>query len=365
MSFQAVLQNRTPFSADKFVMPDQDGQEAVLVVVSATFRANATGALTLADEQRKIRIADEYNGPPDRASVRYEADLALEKPSLDVLVNGHAYAPRGRPASVVSASLTVGDVQKEVRVSGDRFWLAGQSPSSPRPFVMMPLVYERAFGGIDGESQDIKQRSGDRRNFSGVGFDGIRSYDRAIQTEVPNIEYPHVPIRKPSDKPDPAGLGVIARSWSPRLAFAGTFDEKWLAERWPLLPTDFDSRHYQSAPVDQQSRQITGGEIASLVNLTEDGFWRFRVPAVHVRVHLLYDSRRQTLPLSVDTLLIEPDQRTVIMTGRVCARTRRTSGLLREIVVGEASSAWLRARQLRKRYFGRDGLSSGHTYYRL
>ncbi|WP_321933905.1 DUF2169 domain-containing protein, partial [Burkholderia cenocepacia] len=31
----------------------------------------------------------------------------------------------------------------------------------------------------------------------------------------------------------PVGLGVVGRAWTPRLQFAGTYDETWHKTRWP------------------------------------------------------------------------------------------------------------------------------------
>ena len=44
--------------------------------------------------------------------------MALEKPRVDVLVHGKAFAPGGRAAEKVLVSLRVADVFKELQVSG-------------------------------------------------------------------------------------------------------------------------------------------------------------------------------------------------------------------------------------------------------
>src|SRR5690348_3756893 len=101
MSFHALLDNRTPFAAEKLVLPDKDGQETVLVVASASFSRADDGPLACLGEQIRPRLADVSHNPsvPERSSTRYEADTALENPWVDVLLNGAAYAPGGRPAT--------------------------------------------------------------------------------------------------------------------------------------------------------------------------------------------------------------------------------------------------------------------------
>jgi len=148
---------------------------------------------------------------------------------------------------------------------------------------------------------------------------------------------------------------VVSRGWSPRLDFAGTFDQQWLDKQWPFLPLDFDARHNQSAPADQQSRTLKGGERASLINLTPEGMWEFRLPRLDVPVNLFYDHRKSSAELRLDTILIEPDLRRVVMTSRIAIRTVRGTGILREIVIGHMSRAWLRARSTAKRYLDYTG----------
>src|SRR5688572_19556108 len=105
MSFQALLSDKAPFRSSKFVLPDAEGQESVLVVAAATFEHEG-GGLKLADQQVPVHESDKYYGDPAFSSVRFEADVALMKPYFDILVNGHAHAPNGRPATVVPVQLS-------------------------------------------------------------------------------------------------------------------------------------------------------------------------------------------------------------------------------------------------------------------
>ena len=372
MSFQTYLLNRTPFSVEKLILPSEDGQESVLVVVSSTFVANIHGtSLRLSDVQTSIKAADEYNGSPEFGSIRYESDIAQKKLFVDVLINGHAHAPRGRRTDSVMVKLMIGDVRKELVVSGDRRWLKrsfGLASSNPKSFDRMPIIYERAFGGVDRRHEDPKNHAAEARNLSGLGYQGVPSYDPKIESEIPNVEYPHARMTSMSDKPVPAGFGVIARGWQPRIKFAGTYDDAWLKERWPFLPKDFDPRHYQAAPLDQQSRTLKGGEAVTLLNLTPEGIWQFRLPTLDIPVRLYFDDRQEQISLRMDTILIEPDDRRVTMTSRVCVRTVRNKGALREIVVGHTTKGWLRAKAARKTYMdfgGNDGTLTKSSNFKL
>ena len=347
MSFQAALTNHTPFSAEKFVLMDLDGQEAVLILVTATFEDAGRG-FKVAEKQIEPFVEDVYAGDPETSSLLAENDLSLAKPLVDVIVTATAYAPQGKPAGQVPVELRVGDLRKVLRVSGHRIW-ALRSPSRPAPFMEMPIRYERAYGGTNAASKATFLP-----NPVGVGFKGVVSRD-ALQAEIPNIEYPDSLMGGPSDKLRPAGFGPIARWWDPRPKLAGTYDKKYLDSRWPLLPLDFDPRFNQMAPADQQSATLVGGEPARLVNLTRDGLWDFRLPRLEVPVHLVYDDTIEETHPRLDTILIEPDHRRVRLTARLCRTTVRGRRALREIVVGQVSRGWLKSRREHKPYLDLGG----------
>jgi hypothetical protein len=149
----------------------------------------------------------------------------------------------------------------------------------------MPLVYERAFGGVDRESAH-PDRDWDCRNPVGTGF--AVSRDHLTGKALPNIEYPNERVASWRDRPTPAGFGVLSAHWHPRARFAGTYDEKWMRERQPLLPEDFADRFFQTVPPDQQSPTfLRGGEEVVLRHLTPSGDLRFLLP----KVFLGFDTR--------------------------------------------------------------------------
>ena len=303
-----LLVNHTSFSVIMFGTMDPQARVSDVVLISATFEMPPGKLLRLADEQLPVRPVDEYYGDPGFSSIRYEAEAAWEKPLVDVLLNGTAYAPNGRGTERVVVSLRVGNIRKELNVTGDRHWrigFRGRVPSSPKPFERMPIIYERAFGGTD-TTKPAKHRS-ERRNPVGIGFRGALPLNGGIETEVPNIEYPGSVMRSRRDCPDPAGFGVVGRAWQPRLSYAGTYDSAWLAEQCPLLPIDFNIRHFQAAPRDQQSAAISGGETVQIRNLTPEGTWMFSLPRLDVPLRLSYASRKERSLVKLDTILIEPD----------------------------------------------------------
>ncbi|WP_214472651.1 DUF2169 domain-containing protein [Mesorhizobium sp. dw_380] len=353
MMFAVWIENRTPFVAGTFVQANADGNEVFLAVFSASF--DMPGDATQfqpAVEQLPVSFGDVPFGDPACSSTRYEGEIAWTKPGIDIILNGQAYAPREGRVQEMQVGLKVASIRKVLNVTGDRLYDAG-SYSQPHPFARMPIIYERAYGGTDDSGRT------DPRNPLGVGFHHARSADRAVKTHAPNVTYASEPFRSPSDQPRPAGFGVIGRGWHPRLPLAGTYDQAWIDNQWPLPPRNFDPRHNLCAPADQQLQRLNEGEEVSVIGMTPDGRWDFRIPRVVAPIRLLYDNRAEDHPFHIDTVVIEPDLRRVTLKSRLSMVTRRNTPVLREIVFGHVTPAFLLARRKRKAYLsprGDDGL---------
>ncbi len=82
----------------------------------------------------------------------------------------------------------------------------------------MPLVYERAFGGVDQKSKH-PERDWYWPNPVGTGF--AVSRDNLSGVPLPNVEYPDQLITSWNDRPKPAGFGAVAAHWQPRVGLAG------------------------------------------------------------------------------------------------------------------------------------------------
>ncbi|MEM9696362.1 MAG: DUF2169 domain-containing protein, partial [Myxococcota bacterium] len=95
-----------------------------------------------------------------------------------------------------------------------------------------------------------------------------------------------------------------------RTPYAGTYDDRWLAERWPGRPADFDIRHHNVAPPELQLDALRGDETLSLLRLHPDHeLYRCRLPGLWPRL-LLADEGAATvvdLPLRLDTLIVHAD----------------------------------------------------------
>ena len=120
------IANQTPYGSESSWIRDKTGLHLWLVAVKATFDIAPDGTLMLAEQQPPPLLAAEHWGEPGSSSLRYDADVVPPKPTTDVVVNGSAYAPRGRPTKKITASLRVADVHKTVIVYGPRvYYISG------------------------------------------------------------------------------------------------------------------------------------------------------------------------------------------------------------------------------------------------
>ena len=147
------LINATKMIAGYTMGMEPSGRELLVVAIKGTFSIPQDGSEPeLLDELVPLVDADVYTGDPGFSAPLYEVDYAPHKQRCDVLLNGSAYAPNGRPAKKVPVRLRVGNMVKEFDVIGDRVWQVskmGYTQSFPQPFTVMPISYDRAFGGSD------------------------------------------------------------------------------------------------------------------------------------------------------------------------------------------------------------------------
>lgn len=334
------LVNRTSFAAERTFARDRNGAEVFLVAVKGTFVLGSDGMLARADVQEPVLPAPVYSGEPGTSSLLYETDLVLGKPATDVLVHGHAYALSGKAAPAVEVSLRVGPIFKRIVAVGDRTWekrLAGLTLSDPAPFERMPLVYERAFGGSipAGAGPRVEREA---RNPVGTGL--VLSASEAAGKRAPNLEHPGDVLHTWDQRPRPAGLGPIARDWSPRVELAGTYDAQWERDRMPLPPLDFDDRFYQCAPEDQQvPGYLRGGEAVELRGMTPGGLLRFTLPRVDLGFTTSIGGEKRGHEANLHTVIIEPDQLRVILVWHTAMPCHHSLYTLRRTVVFEKGGA--------------------------
>jgi len=246
--------------------------------------------------------------------LRYASEAHLQKPGTDIILVGKAWQPRRRVESL-DVSISVADRQKVIRVFGDRAWRKFRTASPPEPFESMPLVFERAYGGMQVDPHTGKIEA-EERNPVGVGFCAKKHVDLTGQ-RLPNLEDPRHPIRSPGEQSIPACFGFVAPSWLPRRLFAGTYDEDWQKRRAPYLPANFNPRFFNAAHPDLVfGRYLEGGEPVEVINASRNGPLRFTLPSCAFEVKVQIAGAKHDAPSNLETVLIEPDEERVCLTWR-------------------------------------------------
>ena len=308
-----VLNNDTPFAAERTLLCDKNGADVWIVAVKGTFIINPDSSIAIADEQAEVFLEPKYIGKPGESSLLYDSDLILNKPTTDVILQGHAHSEDW--VTQIDVTMRIANFSKTLRIFGNRYWdkgVFGLKVSEIEPFKKMPLVYEKAFGGIDQLSDNPKKHDWEPRNPVGTGF--AVEAEHLIYQQLPNIEDPKKLISSWKHRPQPKGFGPVRSDWSPRVKFAGTYDEQWEKERFPLLPEDFNDRFYQCAPEDQQTpKYLMGGETVELHNLSPNGLIRFNLPQVTLNFNTKLAGQMTAHQGNLHTVILEPDVPRVIM----------------------------------------------------
>jgi hypothetical protein len=311
------IRNKTPFTPGLFLFPDEQGVDTLYTLVKATFDVRA-GQVTVAERQRPLVVKDEYWGEPGSSSIKYASEAHLLKPGTDVLLVGEAHAPHGRAVDTCLVSVQVGPLRQVLQVFGNRQWKGGLlSPgiSSPEPFVTIPLVYERSYGGTHEVAPE--RMMGEERNPVGQGFRGKRGASDMVGRALPNLEDPRRLIQGISDAPVPVGVGAVAPAWQPRKSYAGTYDETWKKKRAPYLPHDFRPEFFQVAyPALWTQESMKGGEPVELLAVSPAGVDRFALPRCELDVDVRIAGRTERPRMRLETVLLEPGMGQLCLTWR-------------------------------------------------
>lgn len=344
----ASIENETPFAFAPTFAIDEEGRPLLVPLVQATYTIHAGRGLALAENQEPPSLTGELWGDDAAtSSYRIEPAFAFIKPATDVVLIGHAQAPRHGLAEI-QVVFRVGKVGKVVRVVGDRFWVRAMgaiSATRPQPLDRVPLTYERAFGGWDRTLPDPKKHTFEPRNPVGVSF---RAPGGAFEEGVrlPNLEDLDDPLHHYGQIIKPAGFGFTSPHWQPRAALAGTYDEAWSKDRMPLLPRDFDRKFFNAASAGLTAPgYLAGNEPVLVENASPMGRLSFNLPGVRpptCRVELARGDDAD-VEMRLDTMIVDTDNDRVLLLHRGHLALRDGPHDVRSIVI-QSDDAPARAR---------------------
>ena len=350
------IHNQTRTLSEFTMGMDKAGREHLSLVVKGTyaFPDDERDEPRPSPEPRPLVMADEFTGEPGHSATLWESDFAFRKPACDVVLQGAARAPGGRPAERVRVGLKVGRWSKVLDVVGAREWrVVGPAvmATRPLPFARQPFGYDTAFGGVDRLDPEVEHPAAYMPNPVGTGWAQLRNQSRLSGLALPNTQAVGEEVTSPYGRYRPMALGPYGRGWPGRIEYGGTYDQHWQDHVFPFLPADFDDRYFQMAPPDQQIPYPQPGAEVVLVNLTPRGREAFRLP--DCRLPITVFRRRETAferTVLPDTLIFDTEARAFCLVWRIDTPIRRIITEFTHAWIGAPTEAMLRARREGRRY---------------
>ncbi|MBW2458302.1 MAG: DUF2169 domain-containing protein [Deltaproteobacteria bacterium] len=330
------LVNQTPLPAKVTVTRLSDTERGGIITAKATFcfSPGETALDTQAPFPLSLEPVVTELGllPPD---LPYQ--VADER--FEVVVLGCAHAPSQEPVTEMRVAVSVGDVRRELVVTGDRSWAVHDGHtmmSSPVPFSRMPLTWERAFGGrckieVDDGAFVVVA---DPINPAGRGYDVAR--DAQAQAEyleappgfpryeyerlLPNLERPDERVATPEDRPRPA-------CWATRPIDSGLRAEPLLQGMPDRVATAVEAGRVESAVRVLRSAcdewvidRPPAAAAVTLEGLAPGGAVSFPLPQLSVHADYSASNRRGTVTLRPQRLVLLPEEQRLMLTYRAMFR---------------------------------------------
>jgi hypothetical protein len=254
------------------------GALRVTAIVKVTLAFVEEGPMRLV-APRPIHETEAHHRDNPSRSIRAASDLAPYLPRAEVTLTGHAWAPDGVPTLRSVVGLSVSDARGSSTLLDKRLTVFGEGAT--QPFDRMPLVYERAYGGM-----------GHADNPLGVGA--------GSDTRQPNVV-------DPRDPRSTAGFGPIARAWPARRGALSPAQRRALDEGVAEIPEGFDGSYFQASPRDQRLDAIAGDEWIALHGLHPSRpIVRSKLPGARAFARVV--ATGQVFALRADTLAIDADE---------------------------------------------------------
>lgn len=295
------LENATGLPAQLFRTIVGQDRIAAALVARVTYDLRE-GKLERSDEQPWIVSPGPWEGPEGPMG----SDEVLYRGGVDLIVFGQAWTPRARPEHVSEVKVFYGDFRYTLLIFGERVWQNGSAltPTAPRSFVNLPLTLAHAFGGRrpwDGIEVAFTD------NPDGKGY--YLSKEDAVGGRLPNIEDPRFLVRRWSDAPAPAGVGLPPPTFGPRVREALVIDRGGQLKE--LKPSFFNAAF--PAMVAPAARP---GETLRLEGVDPDGPVDIVIPPSPFRTTLSFGSSTLDRVPAIDQIGVQVEKRRVFISYR-------------------------------------------------
>lgn len=320
-----------PLPVGSIVWQAWSGAVVLSVVAKATFLLSPEGS-RLAEAQDPILDADQYWNDDPREALRAATDLVPFKRRAEIVLVGHAYAPRGSPVRSVTTRVCAAGADKLLEVFADRvFTLDGFVRQASGPFAKSPLTWRYAAGGPG--------------TWNPVGIRQDAPPDPYGQRLMPRIQPAGLQITRPDQVIPVIGYGPISPAWPERVAKLHRHAHAWDPRSWNQrpLPQDIEAAYFNVAPSDQHVDAIRAEERILLENLHPD-YPRLVTNLSPVTPEAVVERPGQAaevVPFVCDTMWIDTDRGTCTLSwrARIVLAAANAPGRVEVRLAGDAAVA--------------------------
>jgi|GEM_PF-5883651 len=220
-------------------------------------------------------------------------DLGVPKGSSEFLVYGSAFSQN--PVHGLGIFVRVANISKFLMVFGDREW-TNFGISKAKPFKVMPIDYEHAFGGDSITENPL----------------GKGTANSKVANQLPNVENPDNLIISKEDIPPIAGFKPYPYKWPQRQQYFLEHGEFNMDSE--IIPENILPDHFNTAPHDQRFEGFfIGNEEIEIKNMHPfTPLIKSSLPGIKLRMFVVQqnDSGKNEfheMPVTCETLFLLPE----------------------------------------------------------
>jgi len=306
------LETQLPLAQIFFKHWSQPDREIGVVVAVAQFRRSFDGRFFATRKPPEMRFEDMFTADPACSALHTEQDIAPGKAATDLIIRGAASSPGGKDMTDWPVSIAIAErLFHSFHVRGPVLWERNNAgrrwqQTAPARVSKVAIDFSFAFGGTLNDDQG-KPLDFLPENPAGLGFANKGWLD---QRDTP-FRAPQIGLLAEWIAADPlsrlsiVGSGPIAKTWLPRRALAGTFDNEWLRDRHPRMPRDHDIAFWNAAPAPLQIAPfLKGDEVIILNGFSVDGRIQVDLPGTALVLEARGDET-QALVMTLDTVEVD------------------------------------------------------------
>lgn len=273
--------NATKFPTLYFQNITKDGSANHVVILKITYNMSheSTGRLIISEQQMEIFKKDRWQGKINESSLVWESDVVPRKIKCDLII-ANGYTQQDDSKNTFNKWICGFELiyennvfKKFITATSQRiFTTFGIRHITGSKNEKVSLDWSKAYGGqIKTPPEDEiknekivkageKKWETEKRNPVGVG---LNRGNGCIAPQLEEIGNPY----SENNENNPVSFNPVGKSWIPRRYLAGTYDERWKKEQWPLPPFDFKDEYWNGAPLDQQVPYIKPESTIILYNI--------------------------------------------------------------------------------------------------